>query len=347
MTSVASGGQGGTPTFDPAAYFMGVSQEGSGLNIPKQFEVSFNAKDNANPQALNEMRNILSNLTQYGEEIIVQFGDNVLGFPEDLSSNPRAKEIALDLISKHKNGMKDKTESRLDYTIRYVETIQSEDAMEANPDHNGYAAYVIDFGDSYAAKHITGANKILNASDDAVETDRDTFMEGGNSMTVFLPKQYDNSVFHSKNNSSEAWEVRLQANGSIEQIIQNGGKYKLFNDSSGNRMVEITPMFYNAESGNIEWSDSYIEKVGIDDYNVKKLLEEYRDRLGTISDNNIKNRNQSGKIRTVEQDNQLYSIDMFPGLPPDRLQWAAAMTQRGYTWDPNSGTMVKQPVPQN
>ena len=348
MTGTASGGEGGTPTFDPIAYFSGTPQEGSGLNIPKQFEISFNAKDNKNPQALTEMRNILGNLTSYGDEVIVQFGDNVLGFPEDLASNPRAKEIALDLISKHKNGMKDKTEGRLDYTIRYVETIQSEDAMEANPDHNGYAAYVIDFGDSFAAKHYTGANKILNASDEAVDADRTMFMENGNTITFFIPKQYDNSVFNSKNNTPDAWEVRLQANGSVEQIVQNGGKYKLFNDSNGNRLVEITPMFYNGQSGNIEWADSYIESIGIDDYNIKKLLAGYRDRLGIVADNNIKNRNQSSKVRTQEEDKGLYSIDMFPGLPADRLQWAVNMTQRGYTWDPNSGTMVKQPpVPQN
>ena len=348
MTSTAAGGDLGTPTFDPTAYFMGVSQEGSGLNIPKQYEVSFNSKDNASPTSLREMRNILGNLTEYNDEIIVQFGDNVLEFPENLSSNPRAKEIALDLISKHKNGMKDKTEGRLDYTLRYVETIQSEEAMEANSDNNGYAAYVIDFGDSYAAKHYLGANKILNASDDAVDTDRESFMESGNSMTVFIPKQYDNSVFNSKNNTPEAWAVRLEANGSIEQIVQNGGKYKLFEDSSGQKMIEMTPMFYNPQTGNIEWSDSYIESIGIDDYNIKKLLAGYRDRLGTVANNNIKNKNQSSKLRTIEEDQSLNTIDSFPGLPADRLQWAVAMTQRGYTWNPNTGTMMKQPpVPQN
>ena len=348
MTSVASGGKGGTPTFDPTAYFMGVSQEGSGLNIPKQYEISFDAKDNQNPQTLKEMRNVLGNLVSYGDEVIVQFGDNVLAFPEDLASNPRAKEIALDLIAKHKTGMKDKTEGRLNYTVRYVETIQSEDAMEANPDNNGYAAYVVDFGDSFAAKHILGANKILAASNDEADDDRAAFTDGGNTITFFIPKQYDNSVFNSKNNTPDAWEVRLQANGSVEQIIQNGGKYKLFNDSNGNRMIEITPMFYNGQSGNIEWSDSYIERVGIDDYNVKKLLSEYNERLGIIADNNIKSKNQNSKLRTNEEDKGLYSLDAFPGLPADRLQWAINMTQRGYTWDPNSGTMVKAPpVPQN
>ena len=113
-------------------------------------------------------------------------------------------------------------------------------------------------------------------------------------------------------------------------------------------MIEITPMFYNGQSGNIEWSESYIERVGIDDYNVKQLLSGYRDRLTIIADNNIKNRNQSSKSRTNEEDQALHGLDAFPGLPADRLQWAINMTQRGYTWDPNSGTMVKQPpVPQN
>ena len=348
MTSTAAGGDTGTPTFDPVAYFTGVPQEGSGLNIPKQYEVSFNAKDNPNPTSLNEMRNILGNLSSYNDQIIVQFGNDVLNFPENLTSNARAKEIALDLISKHKNGLKDKTEGRLDYTLRYVETIQSEEAMEANPDNNGYAAYVIDFGDSYAAKHYLGANKILNASDDAVDTDREDFMSAGNSMTIFIPKQYDNSVFSSQANTPDAWAVRLEANGSIEQIVQNGGKYKLFEDSSGQKMIEMTPMFYNAQTGNMEWADSYVEVIGIDDYNIKKLLAGYRDRLGTVADNNIKNRNQSSKVRTPEQDQSLNTIDAFPGLPADRLQWAVAMTQKGYTWNPNTGTMMKQPVvPQN
>ena len=36
-------------------------------------------------------------------------------------------------------------------------------------------------------------------------------------------------------------------------------------------MVEITPMYYNETSGNIEWQTPFIERVGIDDYNVKAL----------------------------------------------------------------------------
>ena len=116
--------------------------------------------------------------------------------------------------------------------------------MEANPDNNGYAAVTIDFGDSFAAEHILGANKILAASNDEADDDRAAFTDGGNTITFFIPKQYDDSVFSSLNNEPDAWEVRLQANGSVEQIIQNGGKYKLFNDSNGNRMIEITLLLY-------------------------------------------------------------------------------------------------------
>ena len=174
-------------------------------------------------------------------------------------------------------------------------------------------------------------------------------MDSGNAITVFVPSQYDNSLFNSKNNSPAAWSVRLEAHGSIENIIQNGGKYKMFKDSNGQKMVEVTPMLYNASTGNIEWQTPYIERVGIDDYNIKKLLEGYNDRLGSIADNNIKNKNQSGKIRTEDEEKGLYTLDMFPGLPADRLQWAVGMTKRGYVWDSNKGAMVKpqQPVPQN
>ena len=57
---------------------------------------------------------------------------------------------------------------------------------------------------------------------------------------------------------------------------------------------------------------------------------------------------ESSKTRSKEDNKELYGLDMFPGLPADRLQWALNMTERGYTWDPNSGTMVKTPpVPQN
>ena len=340
LTSGAAGGKTGYPTFDPIAYFSGVSQEGSGLITPKTYQVDFRAVDNNNPQALNEMSNILRNLVEHGDEVVVGFGDNLTKFPE--ASDPIAKEILLDLIAKHKTANKDKTKGRLDYSIRYVESLLNEDAMEANKENNGYAGYVIDFGDDYAANAYLGANKLLNSNaKNPNKTQRDEFMSGGNTIKVFMPKQHDNSVFKSSNNSPASWEIRLQANGSIENIIQNGGKYKLFQNSNGEKMVEITPMYYNETSGNIEWQTPFIERVGIDDYNVKALLKKYNDRLGMVADNNIKNKNQSSKVVTDEQEQGRFTIDMFPGLPANRLQWAIGMTKRGYVWDPSRGTMVK------
>ena len=63
---------------------------------------------------------------------------------------------------------------------------------------------------------------------------------------------------------------------------------------------------------------------------LKKLLEGYKERFGVVADNNIKNKNQSGKLRTSEEENSYFTIDKFPGLSPDRLQWAISMTRRGY-----------------
>lgn len=60
-----------------------------------------------------------------------------------------------------------------------------------------------------------------------------------------------------------------------------------------------------------------------------------------VADNNIKNKNQSSKVVTDEQEQGRFTIDMFPGLPANRLQWAIGMTKRGYVWDPSRGTMVK------
>tara|TARA_R110002020_G_scaffold36503_5_gene109854 strand:- start:59869 stop:63198 length:3330 start_codon:yes stop_codon:yes gene_type:complete len=203
----------------------GETQTGEGVTKHKGYKFVYGHAEQ-DPGAVAQIEFLYDAINGVREQRVLRFGDEAADM-KGTADQPKAKQV-MDILQTDLNlsfGENDDKAGAPNFSITYAQSLGGKGA------ENKYAGYLIKFTPEYVKK--------LKSTR---ETPSNTFIDLGewstNAITVFVDKGYDNNPYNMDNVKPSVVKLQVVNNGELTFDLWPGGGAKMFQNSSGQLMVQ-------------------------------------------------------------------------------------------------------------
>lgn len=223
---------------EPLAYsikqaMQGETQTGEGVTKHKGYKFVYGHAEQ-DPGAVAQIEFLYDAINGVREQRVLRFGDETADM-KGTADQPKAKQV-MDILQTDLNlsfGENDDKAGAPNFSITYAQSLGGKGA------ENKYAGYLIKFTPEYVKK--------LKSTR---ETPSNTFIDLGewssNAITVFVDKEYDKNPYNMDNVNPSVVKLQVVNNGELTFDLWPGGGAKMFQNSSGQLMVQRWSYGYDA-----------------------------------------------------------------------------------------------------